>query len=144
MTALAFYVIADPLGVINGWGKCLEADILLQDPPTGIAVRVDDQDLWAAAAHFPHRYRVTGGLVVPRLSMTPAVSTAEIAADGLAECVITGLPDGAQLAISGAVSGTGTVGADPIVITSTVPGALRIRARLDPSHLAWETTIHAV
>jgi hypothetical protein len=97
-----------------------------------------------AALHDQDQWRVVGGEVVPRATMTPAVSHATIAADGVDECSIADLPDPCIVAVSGAAfAAPTTVTGGTITLTSTSPGEIRISVRADPVYAPWSTTIHA-
>ena len=58
--------------------------------------------------------------------------------------MISGLPDPCTLRLSGAVTlAPAVVTGGSVTITSTVPGAITLRVTADPTHKAWEVTIHA-
>lgn len=89
-------------------------------------------------------WRVVQGEVVPRAVMAPRVSAERIAADGEAECVISGLPVPCVVAIGGAVeAGPLDVTDGVLVLTSTVPGAILLRISAEPDYQPWEGVIHA-
>ena len=92
----------------------------------------------------PIDFRVVNGEVVERDNMAPTVSTATIAADGTATTVLGDLPDPCTVTITGAVTaGPVEVAGGALTLTSTQPGEIKVAVRADPTHKAWETTIHA-
>jgi hypothetical protein len=92
----------------------------------------------------PNDFCILGGLVVERATISATVSAATIPADGIAECVIAGLPDPCRVTIIGAVSAApAEVNGGTLTLTSTQPGAITIRVTADPTHKPWETVIHA-
>jgi len=89
-------------------------------------------------------YRVVDGGIVERDGMDVALSATTIAADGVAECVLSGLPDPCTVTITGAVlAGPLTITGGSLTLTSTTPGAIAIRVTADPAWKPWEATIHA-
>lgn len=94
--------------------------------------------------HDSKEYRVVDGAVVERATIAATVSAETIAADGIAECVITGLPDPCRVIISGAATMAATqVTGGTLTLTSTQAGAIRVSGTADPTHKTWETVIHA-
>jgi hypothetical protein len=90
-------------------------------------------------------YRVVDGHVVERPGMPVDLSTTSIAADGAAECVLSGLPDPCTVTITGAVhAGALEVTGGSLIITSTAPGAITISVAANPVWKPWEGVIDAV
>lgn len=135
-----FFVIADAAGGITN--ACFSSiDNAAEWPlPPGYSIA-----MLTAPLPGPMRdYRVVNGAVVERAEMTPTVSAASFAADGLAQCVISGLPDPCRVTITGAVqAGPVEVAGGTLTLTSTQPGAIRVAVTADPTHKPWEATIHA-
>ena len=95
---------------------------------------------WAATMYF-----VRDGTAVPRMAMAPSLSTQAVVADGEDACVISGLPDPCTVSITGSVALPPTeVAGGSLAITATVPGSIHLRVTAEPTHLPWETTLHAV
>lgn len=95
--------------------------------------------------HDGKEYRVVDGAVVERATIAATVSAETIAADGVAECVITGLPDPCSVTISGAVQAEpAVVAGGTLTLTSTQAGDIRVGVTADPTHKPWETVINAV
>lgn len=89
-------------------------------------------------------WRVVNGAVVERAAIAAVVSGETIAADGIAECLITGLPNPCSVTIAGAAEvAPAEVAGGTLALTSTQPGAITIRVTADPTHKPWETVIHA-
>jgi hypothetical protein len=85
------------------------------------------------------------GAVVPRQTMTPAVSAATIAADGIAASVITGLPDPCTVTVSGVLAaGPSVVTGGSVTLTSDQPGDITIAVAAAPAWLPWSTVVHAI
>jgi hypothetical protein len=96
------------------------------------------------AAVNPLAYRIVNGAAVERATMTPAISAATFPADGIAQCVISGLPAPCRVRITGAVqAGPIEAAGGTLTLTSTQPGAIRVSVTADPVYKTWETTIHA-
>lgn len=135
-------LLHDARGVINGvycssTGEAPRALILGQS--VGPVVANDHP-----AALDPVAYRIANGEAVERAAIAATVSADTIAADGIAECVIAGLPDPCRVMISGAVlAGPAVVAGGTLTLTSTQPGVIRVSVTADPTHKAWETIIHA-
>lgn len=92
----------------------------------------------------PDHYYIADGVLVPRETMAPEVSTETITANGLDECEITNLPEGVSVTITGAVTaGPVSVTGGVLTLTSTAAGAITLRAVLDPLYRPWEITINA-
>lgn len=112
------------------------------------------QSSWAVSGRYivptaemipdPDHWRIVAGAAVPRLAMAPNASTSSFAADGVAECVLSGLPSPCTATIHGAVSaGPMEVTGGSLTITSTAPGTIRVAVIANPDFLPWETTIYA-
>jgi hypothetical protein len=89
-------------------------------------------------------YRVSEGKVVERSDPAITFSVPSFAADGVAECVLSGLPDPCTVTITGAVSaGPLEVTGGSLTITSTTPGAITISITANPVWKPWEGVINA-
>lgn len=136
------FVTADATsGVISGsFSTTMTFETVLEHWPLDGAVAVE------TAQPMPTRdfplHRVVEGTVVSRAAMEPVVSATSIAADGLAECVITGLPNPCGVSLRGQPSVQ--VAGGSITLTSTEPGPIAVLITADPTHAPWEITIHAV
>ena len=87
---------------------------------------------------------VDGGVVRSRVSIDAVVSTYDIAADGVAEAEITGLPIPCTVVIGGALSVEPfELGDGVLVITSDVVGDIVVSVTAAPPWLAWTATLHA-
>ena len=134
------YVIYDPATgmVVSTLASSIEQANPVQYAP-GLAFVPHDEEIIGLDA-----WRVVDGEVVERRIMTPIVSTATIAADGIATAVLDNLPDTCTVTITGAVTaGPVEVTGGALTLTSTQPGAITVSVRADPTHKPWETTIHA-
>lgn len=135
-------LLHDARGVINGVYRLSTGEVpraLIPGQSVGPVVPNDHP-----ATSEPMAFRIVAGAVVERAEMTPAVSAATFTADGLAQCVISGLPDPCRVAITGAVrAGPVEVTGGTLTLTSTQPGAIRVAVTADPTHKPWEVTIHA-
>lgn len=93
---------------------------------------------------FDH-FRVANGEVVERASIAPTISADVIAANGIAESIIAGLPNPCRVTFRGAVdAGPADLTGGAFTLTSTQPGVITIRVTADPTHKPWEGVIHAV
>ena len=89
-------------------------------------------------------YRVVDGQVVERPEMPVVVSAPSFAANGEAECVLSGLPDPCTVTVRGVVSaGPVEVVGGSLTLTSTAPGSIHIEITAHPVWKPWETTLHA-
>ena len=134
------YVIYDPATgtVVSTIASSIEQTNPVQYAP-GLAFVPHDAEI----SGFD-RWRVVDGTLIERATMTPTVSAATIAADGIATATITGLPDPCVVSIAGAVTaGPVQVTGGALTLASTQPGEIRIAVRADPTHKPWETTVHA-
>lgn len=87
---------------------------------------------------------VAGGEALPRIAAAIHLSAMEIQADGMAEAVISGIPAGAVITISGALAVPWTpVEGTSVTLTCTEPGRLIITMRLPAPYLEWRGTIDA-
>lgn len=140
--ALPTTLLCDERGVINGVYRSSTGEVpraLIPGQSVGPVVPFDHP-----AATNPLAYRIVNGEAVERATIAATVSANTIAADGIAECTIAGLPDPCRVSISGAVqAGPAEVTGGTLTLTSTVPGAIRVAVTADPTHKPWETTIHA-
>ena len=138
------FVTHDAAGaIVNTCASTLPGEWVMQHwtYPEGGGVALMPAPLDGPAEH----YRV-GPLaeVLPRDVMTPSVSALEIAADGVAEAVIAGLPVPCVVEVTGAVAaGPVEVTGGVVSITSTEPGALRVRITAGVQWRAWEVVINA-
>lgn len=135
-------LLQDTAGVINGVYRSSTGETpqaLIPGQSVGPVVANDHP-----AADAPMAYRIVDGEVVERGTIAATVSANTMAADGIAECTIAGLPDPCRVMISGAVlAGPAVVAGGTLTLTSTQPGAIRVSVTAEPTHKAWETIIHA-
>lgn len=135
-------LLHDARGVINGVYRSSTGEApraLIPGQSVGPVVANDHP-----AASDPMAYRVADGEVIKRDAIAATVSAETIAADGSAECTISGLPDPCRVTITGAVqAGPVEVAGGTLTLTSTQPGAIRVAVTADPTHKPWEVTIHA-
>jgi len=139
---MTLFVVADAAGTILYQASTVlswEDVVAHWSVPAGAqAVQVDAwvQDRMA--------WRVVDGAVVERAAMSPVVSTTAIAADGVVEAVISGLPDPCRVMIDGpAPIGPTIVEGGTLTITASQPGAWRVRVEADPVYQPWSVTIDA-
>lgn len=136
------FVVADAAGVVLYQASTVLAwaDVLAHWHLPGGQQAVQLAD-WLAD---PSHWRVVDGALVERATMAPAVSATAIAADGLAEAVISGLPDPCTVRVAGpAPVGPLTVSGGTLTLTASQAGAYRVRVTADPTHAPWEGTIDA-
>jgi hypothetical protein len=135
-------LLHDARGVINGVYRSSTSEApraLIPGQSVGPVVANDHP-----AAADPMAYRVADGDVLERDAIAATVSAETIAADGSAECTISGLPDPCRVMVTGAVqAGPLDVTGGTLTLTSTQPGDIRVSVTADPTHKAWEVTIHA-
>jgi hypothetical protein len=135
-------LLHDQLGIINSVYRSSTGEVprvLMPGQLVGPVVPFDHP-----AAVNPLAYRLVNGAAVERATMTPAISAATFAADGIAQCVISGLPDPCRVRIAGAVqAGPVEVAGGTLTLTSTRQGAIRVSVTADPTHKPWEVAIHA-
>lgn len=136
------YALCDALGVITGISSVPSGQRpggLLEGQRIGPVLEPSHP-----AVSAPNNYRIVGEQVIERAAMTPLISQTNIAADGIAECVITGLPDPCIVGILGAMRVPGfELSGGTLTLTSTQSGEINVRVRADPIYKPWETTIHA-
>jgi hypothetical protein len=89
-------------------------------------------------------YRVVDGEVVERPAIAVTVSADTIAADGVDECVLSGLPDPCIVTVRGVVSaGPLEVTGGSLTLTSTALGPITISITADPVWRPWDGVINA-
>ena len=87
---------------------------------------------------------IHGGAVTARIAMSLTVSTTSFPADGTSEATITGIPNGASVTISGAVTaGPETITDGELIVTSTTSGAIQVSITMRPAYQDWSTTLNA-
>jgi hypothetical protein len=92
-----------------------------------------------------HYYDIATTAIRPKALMTPLVGATEIAADGRAEAVISGLPDPCMVQIRGPANmAPQTVSGGSITITSEDRGRITVIVTAEPGWLPWSTDINAV
>lgn len=132
-------------GDIRGYGSCPLADRALQAPPAGLTRHDVTLAEHAAVAAAPRFHAWVGGAVVARSPPQIAISAATIAADGEEESEISGIPDGAMLRVSGAVSLSWTaITGGVATLTCSVPGRVVVELRCPAPWRDWVGMIHAV
>jgi hypothetical protein len=135
----SWYVIASPGGAILGAGFCPVGQEDAQSAPDGATlVFVSEVPGDVRAGWF-----VRDGELVERDVMAPAVSTTAIAADGVAEAVVSGLPDPCTVTVSGPLSATATVDGGELVFSAAAAGTYRLTFSREPTHRPWSTNIVA-
>lgn len=140
---LSAYVMVDAAGGIRSHGTCDAADVSKHAPPAGCTLNAIPLVLAALLQEDPTAYWWDGVSLQPRISAAVALSTETILANGLSEALLTGVPEGAVLQVSGAVTAEGVVTTGSVTITSTIPGTLRLHLTCPPPHLPWRGVIHA-
>jgi hypothetical protein len=111
-------------------------------PLNGGAVLLDSPP--AVVTDFIKSNYVVAGQLVPKVSMGLGVSATSFPADGTSDVTITGIPAGATVTISGAVSaGPETITDGQLVITSNVAGAIIVTIACRPKYLDWSVTLNA-
>jgi hypothetical protein len=82
--------------------------------------------------------------VAPRQASSIAASTSTILANGADEVVITGIPVGSRLRLSGTITLDDTpLDDDHLSLTTTKPGRLMVRIECPAPYLTWEHTVDA-
>jgi len=136
-------VIHDAAGAIQWFGSTDgPAEAMAAWPlPAGLALLVVEAPISDALS-----WRIEDGALVARGVISPSVSTARIAADGVAESVVSGLPDPCTVTVSrqapGAalheaarlVHGPAPLAGGVLTVTTTEPGRLLIDVA---AGLAW-------
>lgn len=146
---LVCYFIWHRDGTIVGTGCCpaelappLLGPSVNQGPP-GATFASIPADV-SQAMGDPDRWWWNGQDVVPRELAPVIISANTIVADGQEEATISGIPSGARIAVSGAVSvAWSEVEGSTVTITSSEVGRISIRLRLPPPFLEWRGTIDA-
>lgn len=85
---------------------------------------------------------VSEGAVLPRPTMQLEVSNGPVPADGVTEAVITGVPAGASVTVTGPADARGEAIGEPVQLTFSLAGAYMVRFELFPYQDA-KVTIHA-
>jgi len=142
---MEYFVRTDASGAVDSWGNCPDGLAAMQMPPDGGATTVVDRETYEAVGMQPEGWRLLDGELVERAAMAPEISAASFAADGVAECVISGLPDPCMVTVRGAVSaGPVEVTGGSLTLTSTAAGEIRISVTADPAWKPWRGTVEAL
>lgn len=141
---MPLYLVVQPTtGAVIGRRLNTPADAPLGLPPGTALLEIDENDP-LAALHPSALYVDDAGAHLrqdPPITLSPTT----IAADGVAEAVISGVPAGSVLTITGATAvGPATIGDGEVRLTSTAVGQLRVRLDCPPPYLRWEATVDAV
>lgn len=119
------YVIFNRAGAIEQSGTMLEDMLQLQgDPENGRFVM--------AGVGTPDTHWVSDGEIADRPRMPMRVSRSAVQADGTEEAVISGVPAGATIEISGPATMAGLADGADITLTFALAGSYEITARLFP------------
>lgn len=141
--SVAFFVHFDANGVITQVAMCPEPMLDSQIPPDGggqIAISAHPTDPFA----FIKQNCVIGGQIVPKVGMGLSVSATSFPADGTSDVTIGGIPAGASVTISGAVSaGPETITDGQLAITSNVAGSILVTITAPPMYFDWSITLDA-
>lgn len=87
------------------------------------------------------KYVASGGVVSDRPEMsTISVNTTSIAADGIEESIVSGIPDGSSIVVNGEDQGLMTGGS--FTITSNVEKSFDVKIHLFP-YISYEVKINA-
>lgn len=144
--AAEFFAKCDAAGQIDSVGYCGPGLAAMQSVPDGwTCVVLPDRTTHDAVLAAPRSYRLLAGEIVPRAVMAPSISAASFAADGVAECVIAGLPDPCRVVLGGAAGNTTIdLPGGTLTITSSEPGRITMRITADPTHAPWKGAVIAV
>ncbi|RVT96257.1 hypothetical protein EOD42_14185 [Rhodovarius crocodyli] len=143
--ALAAYHVIHDSGVILSLGCSAAHLVPLYISGTPYELLLIDHATFNAVRGRLEAFHVAGGAVLQRVAAPIALSASSIAADGEAQAVISGIPDGAEISVRGAASVPWTpVIGTAVTLTSTEPGQMLVTVRLPPPYLEWRDVIHAV
>lgn len=127
------YIVYDDKGAILQTGRCPESMLELQGSP--------GRNMLAGIADQLTEY-VIAGAIVQRPAMAVLVSKETAKADGTDEIIITGLPPGADLFISGPAVMEGKSDGAPAVLTFSLTGTYTVSITLFP-YQDMKVTLHA-
>lgn len=135
-------VIADEVVAVR---MCPLGDFALQTPIAGasqVPITLTERN---NVAQNMRAWCVSGGAVVPRVASDIAIDVAEIDADGVDEAVISDIPEGARLRLSGAATAPWTTITDgTAAITCSVPGTIYVQILCPAPFLDWRGVVNAV
>jgi hypothetical protein len=132
-------------GSVCAEGECVEESYVRQMPtdPNGFIARIDKATFEAIKLDREGFY-LAAGAIRPREAMPVVISKTLLTADGADEAVITGIPEGATIALSGQQSLAALpVGGDTCTITLTSRGKLEVELLRPPRFKPWRVTIDA-
>ena len=136
------YAIHEKNGRITHVVVCMEKWAKIQVVPEGGGILEGPADM--AELELASNYWVRDGQFVPKLTQPVAVSKTSIVADGTDKAVLSGVPLGALVHITGAVKyGPAPVNDGEIVLTSNAHGKIAVRIECHPEFMAWEGQIDA-
>lgn len=139
------YIALTLLGEIRACGEVLDADFDRIFPvPDCTIISVSDDDLNRVLPGMMRLYMVDG-VILDRVAPPISMSAASIAADGLEEIEVSGIPEGSSMRISGAVTLPWTlIESGVATLTASIPGASSISVRCPPPYLAWSGAFDAI
>lgn len=125
-------------GEIVGCGYCPLSDREMQVTPSGATRHDITMEQHTQVSLGFRRFAWVEGAVVARSAVAITLSATTIAADGEEELEVTGIPEGARLRVSGAVSLPWTViTGGEVVLTASVPGRVMLELRCPAPHADW-------
>jgi len=132
-------------GAIVGVGSCppdaLEGQWQRPGTTRHYILAADSQ----AIATDMRRYWLSGDQVVGRVPSSISLTQSTIAADGMEEVAITGIPLGSRLSASGAVSIRSTlITSEEVTLTSSQIGKIRLSLACPAPYLDWSGEVDAV
>ena len=132
-------------GDIVGCGYCPLAEREMQVTPAGVTRHDITMAEHTQVSLGFRRFAWVEGALAARSPVTITLSATSIAADGVEELEVTGIPDGARLRVSGAVSLPWTViTGGEAVLTASVPGSVMLELRCPAPHADWMGGFDAV
>lgn len=102
-------------------------------------------ETYGAVRSGPESHYCDDGLVVAREASPVTLSAVSFDADGVDELLISGVPEGARIRISGAVAAPWTVvTTGSVTLTSTELGRVVVEIRSPPPYANWMGVVDAV
>tara|TARA_R110000751_G_scaffold307640_1_gene430334 strand:- start:22494 stop:22919 length:426 start_codon:yes stop_codon:yes gene_type:complete len=137
-----YFVVQPATGAVVGRRFNTATDAPLGLPPGAALIEIDEGDP-LASLHPSALYVNEAGAHV-REDPPITLSATGIAADGVAEAVISGIPAGSVLTITGATEvDPATIDDGEVVLTSTAVGRLNVRLDCPAPYLRWEAAVDA-
>lgn len=140
---MGYYALVDLNSLVVSVGACPEDMTIYQAVGTNFSVYQLDQARYEIVRSDPKRFYGNSGQILDRVIMPISVSKSEIVANGEDVTVISGIPIGAHVTITGAVTYNGVMTESEIHLSSSTTGKVTLKFQFNPTYLPHMVQINA-